>query len=155
MRTSAIPLILTALALVVVAPAFAGKAEKTGVKITIAVQGPWSRTTGAYDLYGEFHATGAIRASGTASSPVLWDPMTLELENDSGSLTIEVTGWAEFEIIDATGAYVGLSGGGSVSVDVEYFYPKGTTGRDKRYGAEPEGIRLGLQLTGTAALHDT
>ena len=127
-------------------PASAGKADKTAFRIGISMEGPLSEINGVYDLYGEFHAHGAISSAGSASMPFLSSPILLV--DDQGSLTVVLTDWTSFQITDATGAYEGLSGGGSISMDFTYLWPKGTTGKDKHY-TEPDRARVDLLLEGS------
>jgi hypothetical protein len=160
MRFATLSLVLALVAFLVgTAPsAVAGKKAKTAFKINITMEGSYGAIYGPYDLNGTFRASGAISASGSATTPLLWDPVSILLETAEGSLTViastDETGAEVFGIAGGTGAYAGLSGGGSASWDHTFIYPKGTPNKEKRYGdgwggVPSDRIRVDVQLTGT------
>jgi hypothetical protein len=166
MRFAKTPLVLTGLALLVALPAsaLAGKPGPSDFKIRISAEG----SCGDDVHVGSFHAQGALSGSGTASVVGLqgayYGYYYVVLEAADGSLVATIlwddtAGWT-FDLANGTGVYAGITGSGTPTTQLTWLYPKGTTGKEKRYGdgcgagpcwcpSPANGVHVDIELAGT------
>jgi len=140
-------LLLAAVLLGAVGPgaAIAGKKEKTAFRITITIEAACTNwyewgLGGCSEWSGKFHVTGAIADRGSAwAAPLLYE---FRLDGRAGSITFALAeDRSSFTIVEGTGAYAGLAGGGSVSLDLTLLGDLD----------DPDHVRADFDLRGTVA----
>lgn len=126
--------------------ATAGGKQKTAIKMTITMESACSNwfelgLWGCSEWNGKFRVSGAVSDRGPASAPEYGTEFTIGLDGKKGSITVLVSSddWTVFAITGGTGAYAGITGGGSAEVDFTLLGD----------ALDPDRVRAEFRLNGT------